>query len=110
MALLASSVVVFGGATFFSIVVVEATLWRRLCTMGVRSPKADLRRAKSRDDVSKGLASCSVAYRDRSALWGSSAFQWSLRNPVLGGGALLAFSFCDEGVAFVVGTRIGVLT
>ena len=71
-------------ATFFSIVVVEATLWRRLCTRGVRSPKADLSRAKSLDDLSKGDANCSVAYKDRSALCGSSAFQWSRRKPVLG--------------------------
>ena len=50
------------------------------------------------------------AYKDRSALCGSSAFQWSRRKPVLGGGALLAFSFW--GVAFVVkaGLRRGDLT
>ena len=78
--------------------------------MGARSPKADFNRAKSLELLSKGLASCSVAYKDRSALDGSSAFQWSLRKPVLGGGAVRAFSFCDEGVAFVVTARTGVFT
>ena len=81
----------FSGATFFSTTAVAALL-RRLCTMGARSPKADLRRAKSLELLSKKRRG--GPSRTRTAPhFGVSAFQWSRRNPVLGGGAVRAF--CD---------------